>query len=53
MDSALEEASRASGSNHLGTLIRITIPILAPAVLASTALGFIKSMESCVLELVL
>jgi iron(III) transport system permease protein len=53
MDAALEEASHVSGSNNLGTLMRITIPILAPAILASTALGFIKSLESFELELVL
>ena len=53
MDAALEEAARTSGSNSLGTLFRITVPILAPAILASTALGFIKSLESFEVELVL
>lgn len=53
MDAALEEAARTSGSNTWGTLLRITIPILAPAILASTALGFIKSLESFEIELVL
>jgi iron(III) transport system permease protein len=53
MDAVLEEAARASGSNTLGTLLRITIPILAPAILASTALGFIRSLESFEIELVL
>jgi len=53
MDAAFEEASHTSGSNNVGTLIRITIPLLAPALLASTALGFIKSLESFELELVL
>lgn len=53
MDAALEEASHTSGNNNVGTLIRITIPLLAPALLASTALGFIKSLESFELELVI
>jgi iron(III) transport system permease protein len=53
MDAALEEAARASGSNNLGVLWRITIPILAPALLASTALGFIRSLESLEIEWVL
>jgi iron(III) transport system permease protein len=53
MDAALEEAGRTSGSNNLGILLRITIPILAPAILASTALGFIRSLESFEIELVL
>lgn len=53
MDAVLEEAAQVSGSTTLGTLLRITIPVLAPAVLASTALGFIKSLESFEIELVL
>ena len=53
MDAALEEAARASGSSNLGVLWRITIPILAPALLASTALGFIRSLESLEIEMVL
>ena len=53
MDAALEEVSRTSGSSNFGTLFRITIPLLAPAILVSTALGFIKSLESFEIELVL
>ena len=53
MDAALEEAAQTSGSGNLGTLLRITVPILAPAILASTAIGFIKSLESFEIELVL
>ena len=44
MDAALEEAARISGSNNMGVLLRITVPILAPALLISTALGFIRSL---------
>ncbi|MBI4522276.1 MAG: iron ABC transporter permease [Deltaproteobacteria bacterium] len=53
MDAALEEAGLVSGSNRAGVLMRVTIPVLGPAVLASTALGFIRSLESLEIELVL
>ena len=53
MDAALEEAGLVCGSNRAGVLMRITIPALAPAVLASTALGFIRSLESFEIEMVL
>ena len=53
MDAALEEAALVCGSNRAGVLMRVTIPVLAPAVLASTALGLIKSLESFEIELVL
>ena len=53
MDAALEEAALVCGSNRAGVLMRVTIPVLAPAVLASTALGLVKSLESFEIELVL
>jgi iron(III) transport system permease protein len=53
MDAALEEAGMACGSSRSGVLLRVTIPVLAPAVLASTALGFIRSLESMEIEMVL
>jgi iron(III) transport system permease protein len=53
MDAALEDAARVSGSGGAGTLLRITVPILAPAILATTALGFIRSLESFEIEVVL
>ncbi len=53
MDGALEEAGLVCGSNRAGVLLRVTIPALAPAVLASTALGFIRSLESFEIEMVL
>jgi len=53
MDAALEEAARTSGSSNMGVLLRITVPVLAPAIVASTALGFIKSLESFEIEMVL
>ena len=53
MDATLEEAGQVCGSNKAGVLMRVTIPVLAPAVLASTALGFIRSLESLEIEMVL
>jgi iron(III) transport system permease protein len=53
MDAALEEASAASGSSQLGTLLRITLPVLAPAVLGITLLTFIRSLESFETEFLL
>jgi iron(III) transport system permease protein len=53
MDAALEEAGLVCGSNRAGVLMRVTIPVLAPTVLASTALGFIRSLESLEIEMVL
>ena len=43
----------AIGKYRAGVLMRVTIPVLAPAVLASTAVGLIKSLESFEIELVL
>lgn len=53
MDAALEESARMSGAGNLGTLVRITFPLLIPAILATTMLGFIRAMESFEIELVL
>jgi iron(III) transport system permease protein len=50
MDASLDEAARMSGSGALGTLFRINVPILAPAIVASISLGFIKSLESFEIE---
>ncbi|UCG66185.1 MAG: iron ABC transporter permease [Deltaproteobacteria bacterium] len=53
MDAALEESARMSGASNLTTLIRITFPALMPAILGTTLLGFIKSLESFEVELLL
>ena len=53
MDAALEEAGRVSGATMLTTLRRVTVPVLMPAVLASFALGFIRSLQSFETEMVL
>jgi iron(III) transport system permease protein len=53
LDATLEEAASTAGSSGLRMLTRITIPLLAPAIVAATALGFVKSFESFEIEMVL
>ena len=53
MDSTLEEASRASGSSTLGTLRRIVVPLMTPAILVVAVLGLIRALESFEIELIL
>ena len=53
MDPALEEAGVMSGMSNLHTLARITFPLLIPSIVGSTLLGFIKSLESFEVELLL
>lgn len=53
MDAALEESSRMAGSNGRTTLLRITLPLLAPAILGASMLVFIRIMESFETELLL
>jgi iron(III) transport system permease protein len=53
MDASLEESSRMSGASLWKTLWHIDLPLLTPALLAATALAFIKMMESFVVEAML
>lgn len=53
LDAAMEETSRSCGSGALGTLFRIVVPLMAPAILVSTVLGLIRSMEAFEIELLL
>ena len=53
LDATLEEAAQVAGSSAITTLTRITVPVLLPAVLATTMLSFIKSLESMEIEIVL
>jgi iron(III) transport system permease protein len=53
LDSALEEASLASGAGSLGTLARIVVPILAPTILVVVILSTIRALESFEIELIL
>ena len=45
-DVALEESSRVFGANPLRTLLRITLPVLRPAILAAFILGVVRSLAS-------
>ena len=46
MDPTLEEASRISGASPLGTVLRITLPMMTPSLLAGALLVFV-SAASC------
>jgi len=53
MDAALEEAARTSGASSWRTVLRITVPILLPAVLGCFSLAFVRMVESFEIELLL
>ncbi|MBS7301174.1 MAG: iron ABC transporter permease [Eubacteriales bacterium] len=45
MDPSLEEASRISGASPLGTVFRITIPMMTPSLIAGALLVFVAAMS--------
>jgi iron(III) transport system permease protein len=45
-DVALEESSRVFGAGTWRTLIRVTLPVLRPAILAAFVLGIVRSLAS-------
>ncbi|MBN9401802.1 MAG: iron ABC transporter permease [Burkholderiales bacterium] len=45
-DPSLEEAARVSGSGWTRTLLRVTLPVLRPAILAAIVLGILRSLAS-------
>src|SRR5262245_4101718 len=51
MDSSLEEAALASGSNHAEVFVRITLPLMAPAILGASLLALVRGMEAFELPL--
>jgi iron(III) transport system permease protein len=53
LDAALEESSRISGANGWRTFFRIVVPVMMPAILVTTILGIIRSLEAFEIELVL
>ena len=53
LDASLEESARSCGANPAMPLIRIVIPLMMPAILVSTVLGLIRSMEAFEIELLL
>lgn len=53
MDSSLEEASRVAGAGRLGTLARIVVPAMMPALIAVLLMAMIRAMQSFEIEMVL
>jgi iron(III) transport system permease protein len=53
LDASLEESARSCGANPVVTLMRIVVPLMMPAILVSTVLGLIRSMEAFEIELLL
>ncbi len=50
LDASFEEVGRVCGSRPLAVFCKITVPILAPAILTGTLAGFIKSLEAFEVE---
>src|SRR5919197_3856809 len=53
LDAALEESSRISGASGWHTFFHIIVPVMMPAILVSTILGIIRSLEAFEIELLL
>ena len=53
MNAAFEEASRVAGAGTLRTALRITIPVMAPAILSVLLLGTMVSLQTFEVEQVL
>lgn len=53
MDSSLEEQSRIAGFTVLGTLRRVVIPIMMPAILVVTLMSAVISLQAFEIELAL
>jgi iron(III) transport system permease protein len=53
IDSSLEEASRVAGAGRLGTLMRIVVPAMMPALIAILLMAMIRAMQSFEIEMVL
>jgi iron(III) transport system permease protein len=49
----VEEAARVCGANQIVTCMRITLPLLAPAIISVTILTFVRSLEVFEVELLL
>ncbi|HVA26429.1 MAG TPA: iron ABC transporter permease [Chloroflexota bacterium] len=50
---ALEEAARVCGASQFRTILKVTMPVLTPAILGVTLLTFVRSLESFEVELVI
>ena len=49
VDPSLEEAARDLGPSRLGSFLRITLPSLAPAIVAGALLAFTLSLDEFVI----
>lgn len=53
MDSRYEEAARMAGDGRLATLVKISAPLVLPAIAVTAVMGIIRALESFEIELVL
>lgn len=53
MDSRFEEAAYVAGDGPWRTLFRVTLPLLAPALVVTALVGLIRALESFEIELLL
>ena len=53
LDGSIEEASRICGANRLQTLVRVVLPIMAPAILTVLFMSVIRGLETFEIELIL
>ncbi|HXG50965.1 MAG TPA: iron ABC transporter permease [candidate division Zixibacteria bacterium] len=53
LDAALEESSHICGAGGGRTFFRIVVPVMMPAILVTTILGVIRSLEAFEIELLL
>jgi iron(III) transport system permease protein len=53
LDGALEESSRVCGASGFGTLLRVVIPVLTPAIAVVLLMSIIRGLESFEIELFL
>lgn len=53
LGASLEEAARVAGANAFAMLRRVTLPVLAPMILAVAVLSFIRGLQSFNTELLL
>ncbi len=53
LDGALEESSRVCGASGLGTILRVVIPVLTPAIAVVLLMSVIRGLESFEIELFL
>ncbi|MEE8493892.1 MAG: hypothetical protein V3S25_07590, partial [Nitrospirales bacterium] len=53
MDASLEDASRVSGASSIMTLIRITVPVMTPAIVVMLLLSLLFTFQSVEIELIL